>query len=468
MNPSDEPIDGKSMIEMFGAKHRMSEYALDDMIKCMNHIQSNNVVNLPSSRYMLRKNVLDNVPIKYTKRYYSFCCNIVRKEQMCQCPIFLRQDSNTIITFDLNESLHYLVRTNLKHIKNVKRVPEDAGEVWSDITEGSAYQNRLNYIDEDVLPLSLILSYDDANMVQSHSYKLCPNSFTLAEIPLPERAFDQNIMTAGIWFGPDAPNVSVFWKETFLKQYEASRNTYFEVMDGDEHFYFDIEILCVVMDKVAKAKTLNMQAPGGYFACAHCFQKGRSIEVGNGSARIFDHPSNASHKTKTNIQQCVTLLESRRRLGNHVRHIKGIKGRSFFSSVIDISFQVPCDIMHSMFLGTCRHILTDVTIIKPSWYEQINQKLRVIKVPTGFTRKPMNMKMLKMWKASEFRNFFLHFYIVLRNVVSNPHFVMITSLSAILKIITCWRLTENDLREAEKLTDTFLTLVPSVFGEPHM
>ena len=130
------------------------------------------------------------------------------------------------------------------------------------------------------------------------------------------------------------------------------------------------------------------------------------------------------------------------------------------SNIVDVSQQVPCDIMHSSFLGVCRALLSDSKIIPISTYDVINTYLKLIKVPhENFGRKPKDIKQVKMWKASEFQNFILHCFVVLHSVINANTFCLLAVISFVLKIMVSKIITEEDLLVAENMINDLFDVV---------
>lgn len=153
------------------------------------------------------------------------------------------------------------------------------------------------------------------------------------------------------------------------------------------------------------------------------------------------------------------------------------KGQTILKEIKNLGLvtDVPLDYMHLVCLGVMRKLL--LLWLKGSLrhrlsHSQINRisgKLLNIRkfLPSDFARKPRPLKYLKIWKATEFRNFVLYFGpIVLKNILSKKlykHFLMLHVAIRLLcdEAIIC--IEENNIA-ADVLLQKFVKLFASIYG----
>ena len=217
-----------------------------------------------------------------------------------------------------------------------------------------------------------------------------------------------------------------------------------------------------VFDLPAKAAATNMVQFNGKYGCNYCTDKGETVN----SRRVY--PPTAAHTTRT-CQDVENWAASAERSKTPV---KGVKGFSILSELLQLPECIPIDYMHAILEGVFKRLFLSWTSTsshhKPYYlgpYKKLIDKMASrIKPPSDFSRTLRSIDLIKYWKASEFRAWLLHYSIPLLKDFLPPeylhHFALLVSATYIL---LSEKFSQSELLLAEKMLSTFYTLVPSLY-----
>ena len=118
-------------------------------------------------------------------------------------------------------------------------------------------------------------------------------------------------------------------------------------------------------DLPALAKAINMIQYNGYFSCVHCMVEGERI----GNTMSFKYSKNTVLRTNDMYKMQVQTARQNR------APFQGIKGQAFLADIIQIPDNILFDYMHSSFIGTVEHVISqwindkfDETKTVNDWY----------------------------------------------------------------------------------------------------
>ena len=161
------------------------------------------------------------------------------------------------------------------------------------------------------------------------------------------------------------------------------------------------------------------------------------------------------------VQNTILQIFNKQNL-NHA--IKGLT--CFYNFHFDIVKGFSPDVLHSVYLGVTRLILTSITDSKYNKFkfyvnarnkEKLNKRLTSIRPCSLISRKPRSTELLKDWKGSEFQNFLLYYSaIVLDGLVNDDYLTHFLKLSKAIFLLTREAIDLDSISKAEKLLKAFV------------
>jgi len=159
-----------------------------------------------------------------------------------------------------------------------------------------------------------------------------------------------------------------------------------------------VKIVCVVCDAPAKAFVKGIVQFNGKYGCDRCIQKGEYSE----GRMVFLH-TDSPLRTDESF-----------RLQENAEHHK--KQSPFCDLPLNMINDFPIDYMHLVNLGVTKRLMlawTSGPLKSRLSSTQINTiSMNLLKVrnymPNEFARRPRSLQFLKMWKATEYRQFLLY------------------------------------------------------------
>ncbi|CAN7951839.1 unnamed protein product [Ixodes pacificus] len=106
------------------------------------------------------------------------------------------------------------------------------------------------------------------------------------ELPFKERI--NNVLLAGLWFGPKTPNVQCFLVPFIEKMNDLSTSGFsWTGSDGVDHVTKAYPGPCTV-DTVARCMLHNQTQFNSQYGCCWSFHPGRVVQQGRSHARVYD------------------------------------------------------------------------------------------------------------------------------------------------------------------------------------
>lgn len=87
----------------------------------------------------------------------------------------------------------------------------------------------------------------------------------------------------------------------------------------------------------------------------------------------------------------------------------GVKGRTPLSKLLKLPIQVPYDVMHLIYLGVARRLLSVIVEKRLVDVSVLSSSISEIKLPHWFRRRPRTLNELCLWKSQEHKQFLLYF-----------------------------------------------------------
>ncbi|XP_057336342.1 uncharacterized protein LOC130674907 [Microplitis mediator] len=192
-------------------------------------------------------------------------------------------------------------------------------------------------------------------------------------------------------------------------------------------------IICGTCDLPAKATFLNMKGHTGIFGCCHCKIQSKYFN----KRRIYPFKKKLQTRTtKESIKDSKKAIKSR-------KSVNGIKGHTVSTQIVhDVFNTTVVDIMHCVYLGVVKKLFS-------LWFDNCNSnnvfslhdhlswvdsKIRSIFPPGFVSRLTRSVNDYKYWKASEWKQWLLHYSIpILSSIMTDQylehHKLLVTAIS---------------------------------------
>ena len=274
-----------------------------------------------------------------------------------------------------------------------------------DIHDGSVFQQLM--INGGLLStpenVGLILSSDGVPVFKSSKGSLWPVYFMITNIPPHQRTRMDNLIVAGLWFGPTKPNMDILL-QPILKNVSSVNQKSAGIQTA---VCLQPFILLGVFDLPAKASATNTKQYNGEYGCFYCLDKGHV----HNRARIY--PPTDSHTLRTTEKMKAWALKANQL--NTPQY--GVKGTSVLGEYIDFPQCVPIDYMHSILEGVFKQLMkfwfNSAFHSEPyslrKHLSKVNKIAGKIQPPNEIQRLPRSLNQIQFFKASEYRAWILFY-----------------------------------------------------------
>lgn len=347
----------------------------------------------------------------------------------------------------------------------------DMEHKYCDVYDGDLYKSY--YEKEGPLSkqenVSFTFNTDGAPVFKSSKISVWPLFLVINELPYKLRMLKENMLMAGLWFGPHKPAMGTFlspFLDCFKKLHEGIQC--FCPLLGN--FICRAYLLCGTADLPARCLVCNSVQYNGSFSCWKCMQKGETSERGKGHTHVFPYisanpkgPERTVYDVHRDAQQAMNNLEQRK-TGYSVNGVKGPSWLTFFPN-FNIVKGISIDYMHGVLLGVQKLLLrlwfsSEFKSKDFSFHEHVHivdDRLNNLKPTLDISRLPRSIETdLKYWKASEYRSFLLYFGApVMYGILDNNRFNHYLQLVNGIRILLKFGSTEEEVSEAEAMLFNF-------------
>lgn len=231
------------------------------------------------------------------------------------------------------------------------------------------------------------------------------------------------VQVIGIFVGDSKPKDANEFFTPFINEVEDVQKNGFIYND----ITFSIHITGLIFDTPAKSFALNVKYHSGYNSCTKCTIHGANISNTVCFPNEEPEPALRTDEGFRNFQYSENFDDDYQK---HETILVKINNLGLVSGV-------PLDYMHLVCLGVMRKLILlwmNGPLTNRLSYNQItkiSEDLTSIRlhVPADFPRKPRSLKLIKLWKATELRNFLLYYGpIVLKNELNEKaynHFLIL-------------------------------------------
>lgn len=205
----------------------------------------------------------------------------------------------------------------------------------SDIKDGSLYKAFLSNFKDLANVNSFMLNTDGISICDKSNLSIWPVYLAINEIDIGDRFCIDNIIIAGMCVGHKKPSICEFFAPIKKELLDL------EIGIKIDNKWFQFFLLFGLFDKPARSLILNINGSNGYFSCCKCYQKGESVDYGNGHHVVYLYDPNLILRNLENYQ--IDLINRQ----------NGIKGPSVFNNLkyYHPILSTNIDVMHSVFLG---------------------------------------------------------------------------------------------------------------------
>lgn len=464
---SDE--ESTLLIMSYAIRHSLSDVALEDLLKLIDcHLPT----NCHGSLHLFLKKFPKPFDVK--THYYCLvedCQRIVKfegnnKHAKCECGVdcnldHLRHKSSYFLQIPLEQQLRKLLEDESVRSKLIRG---DGNQ--SDVCSGKVYKRLVEKGVINDNDITLQWNTDGVQLFKSSKIQLWPIQVSVNELSYRERR--ENIMLCGIWYGQGKPNMNTYL-QPFVEELNSLHSNGFHCSMPD-HTLVKVHTLLSPVDSMARAPLQNLKTFRGAHGCAFCLHPGEEHAVGRGTTRLY--PGDVG-RLRTQEQH---LADSLRAAQTNVAK-NGVKGPSVLSTlkVFSIISSFVPEYMHCVCLGTVKTMVEWWTAgknnekdfyLSPAKIEQIDRILLSIKPPNEVTRTPRSLTTIKLWKASEWKNFLLYYSIVCLISVNMPKkyidhwFLLVYAMSIYLKE----KITDNEFEKAKSAIRKFVLTMRETYG----
>ena len=150
----------------------------------------------------------------------------------------------------------------------------------------------------------------------------------------------------------------------------------------------------------------------------------------------------------------------------------GVKGKTPLSRLLTLPMQAPYDVMHLVYLGAARKLLTMVVVKKLVNVTFLSSLISSIKVPHWFRRKPRTLQELCLWKSQEHKTFLLYYsplcffklYERNRSYVVRQMLCLYLCLSASIYALSTESVSPQNIHFAKEIIYFFQICMRQMFG----
>ena len=259
-----------------------------------------------------------------------------------------------------------------------------------------------------LIEVDLTIYTDGVNPFRNSDYCFWPIFFTINQIPYKHRFLLENIIIVGIFFGKFKPTIDTLI-DLSLRKHLAGFNDGFN-LNGK---VYKLNLKFLVADKPAKAETLCMTSHNSTHFCHACLKTSVRRQVNNNWHTFVPFVRDEVIRMRNKAG----FLAMGHDASSTGRVNVGIKGTSF---LLNFSHFDPVkgtlfDWMHGLCLGLFKNFFklvffetsTPPEISLRRSIHEIDSELKNIKFNSSISNSPQPLSKFSLWKAKDFRNFFL-------------------------------------------------------------
>lgn len=424
--------------------------------------------NCVKTLYKLKK-FFSNINTPLIRHYYCSICFSKSDKQFCN---ICRNDDNITYFIEvpiLEQLASFYKRSKFREnlINRNTREKKNAAN-FEDIYDGYVY----NSLPTDFLAnhnnITFTWNSDGVPLFKSSKISIWPLYFMINELPYSLRIKKENMILAGLWFGPHKPLVNMFL-EVFRKDLQKLyRGVTFVVANMIDTLRVRALILGGTCDLCAKATFLNIQQFNSKFGCPNC--KIETIRYEN--VQTYPFAENLELRT---TNESLLFAETAQ---NTNTNVYGVKGPTILSQIVhDYVNSTAIDIMHCIYQGITKKLLS-------FWFETenrtqaysllafinvVDEKIKCLALPSFLPRIPRKINDHAHWKASELKLFLLVYSLpVLKCIMSNRYFEHHILLVYGITLLSLSSISEQMITDAKRALNEYVSRFEVLYGRKNL
>lgn len=337
--------------------------------------------------------------------------------------------------------------------------------VLKDVNDGQFMVdwNRKHLFNDICTPFQMFI--DGVQPFQGSREVLVPFFLTNLQMDI-EKRFDLGNMTLCAMLSTKAPDIDYkYFLETVVPKLNAKFESFKMNLNGKE-YACSAEVINTVMDISEKEKALMHSS--GFFGCDQCDTKGVYNEK-------VHFPEKGNERTPNSLLLDQSIAERMLSL-NKKKSFRGVKGKSILCSLKGLTFPFSntIDPMHTCDLGVQKMMLEcwmgknknfKTFKLKKKIVSEINSNLDDFKICDSFSRRPRSLLEIGLWKADEFKCFFLCYFPVMEKYLDKKYFSHAMLYVRWYKIISGKIITISQFEHANNLLEEFRQGISTLYGE---
>ena len=364
---------------------------------------------------------------------------------------------------DPSEATHDYIQLHENYYNYVVKERVHEPDYLKDIYDGKLYMDLVKNLSPDDRHsyATYIFNTDGAPVFKSSNFSIWPIYLLINEIPVQKRL--NSIIVAGLWFGLNKPEMTVFLDVFVDKMNHLSTVGRLCTLDNEERLIKLFPTVAVV-DTMARAP-MNVSCQfNAYYGCDWCLQRGQYYDKSMRYPFTFPFPKLRNHDS--------TIRHAREATENE-RPVFGIKNASPLLKLnnFNIIEGFTPDYMHCYIIGVVEQFTEYILkCLTKTDIDSINYYLLNNRAPYQLGRLSRPLSDRKNWKAKEYENFALYYRIPIFNkylknkTLLNHWSLLITVLHICLKK----DITYSELNQANELLHTFASKVQNIYSLTEM
>lgn len=448
----------------FVIRHGLTDLAFDDLLNLLN-------CHLPITLNFSRRLFLNKFPKPANMKTIFYCPECFVELDFEQMTYINCASCNIqYMKLDLVCSGHYFIHLPLKDqlcnllsgpiFHKLQRNCAEQPSVLSDVTSGESYRRLCRDGVIRNYDITLQWNADRVDIFKSSKASMRPIQVAINELPY--RLRKENILLSSVWCSAKKLVMDLFLKPFVDDLKDLHENGFHCLPPGFvAPVHVKVHTIVAPVDSVARCALQNIHQFNGKFGCSFCLCPGDRVKVGNGFARVYMEKS----KTRTKKQH----IKDSQKAVKEEKFVRGVKGvsRLMFVPDFDIIHSFPPEYMHSVLLGVVKSfIVTWFTNCHGLWYigtrkDIFDEKLTSIRPPCEITRIPRSISDIKVWKASELKNFLLYYSMpCLKNILPKPYYKHWSLLVFAMYTFLCEKIINEDYVQAKRALQIFVKRIP--------
>ena len=405
-----------ALLMTFISKHKLSNAAIDDLLKLLNTLKPGCV---PRTKYFIEKLFMMDQDIEL--HFYCHDCKTYlgtdpTNGSICQtcnsvfCKTTYLDRECYFLTASVGEQLRTLFEQH-DLAEHIEKEQSNENSNMRNICTGRMYKRNEQFL-SDPDNISLTFNTDGVPVFSSSNFSVWPLYLQINEVKATARS--NFTILQGLWFGNEKPSFHTFLVP-FIKEMTSlhSYGVHWHDKDGTEHVSKCICILGIV-DSVARAPLQGIKQFNGEHGCTFCLHEGVRVNKGNGFVNTY--PLAKTLPQRRTHDQIFQDAEESLRSREPVHGVKEVSPL-FLLPCFDMVDSWSPDYMHSVLLGVVRQVtnlIYDSGSHGKEFYlgtklETCNSILLGMNPPQEISRSPQSLKERAHWKANEWRAFLLFY-----------------------------------------------------------